>query len=151
MQRNNLDTFRSNHLKNYFETNSPLVPAALWTICILWTIAVSLWTIVIINLSALWRVWMLWTILISLTFSYCCFHKKVSNQYFQEKNLLISFINTYHNWLQNFSYTHFLLTKGYGKCSLRRESVIPPFVEWFKTVREWFTEIYLNLLVFLTF
>ena len=29
-----------------------------------------------------------------------------------------------------------MLTKGYGKYSLRKESAIAPFVEWFKTVRK---------------
>ena len=41
-----------------------------------------------------------------------------------------------HNCLKNFSFTHFLLIKGYGKYSLRKESLIAPFVEWFKTQRE---------------
>ena len=38
-----------NHLKNYFETISPIILAAFWTICILWTISVLLWTITIMN------------------------------------------------------------------------------------------------------
>ena len=41
----------SNHLKNYFETVSPIILAALWIICILWTISVLFWTIAIINFN----------------------------------------------------------------------------------------------------
>ena len=50
-QRNNVKTFRSNHLKNYFETVSPLILAALWTISILLTTSVLLWTITTINFN----------------------------------------------------------------------------------------------------
>ena len=67
--------------------------------------------------------------------SRCCFLKAVSNNYFQ-KFLLINFISTCSNWLNNFSFTHFLLIKGYGKYSLWKESVTTLFVEWFKTARE---------------
>ena len=41
----------SNHLKNYIETVSPIILAALWIICILWTISVLFWTIAIINFN----------------------------------------------------------------------------------------------------
>ena len=58
--------------------------------------------------------------------SYCCFRKAVSS-------LLLNFISTYANWLKNFSFAHFLLIEGYRKNYLRRESVIAPFVEQFKT------------------
>ena len=50
-QRNNVKTFRSNHLKNYFETVSRLILAALWTISILLTTSVLLWTITTINFN----------------------------------------------------------------------------------------------------
>ena len=80
--------------------------------------------------------------------SHCCFRKAVSNNYFQ-KFLQINFVSTCSNWLNNFSFTHFLLVKGYGKHSLRKESVIAPFIEWFKTAREsaaWilFAQLYLQ-------
>ena len=67
--------------------------------------------------------------------SYCCFCKAVSNNYLQ-KFLLINFTSTCFNWLNNSSFTHFVVVKGYGKYSLRKESVIAPFIEWFKTARE---------------
>ena len=51
LQRNNVKTFRSNHLKNYFETVSRLILAALWTISILLTTSVLLWTITTINFN----------------------------------------------------------------------------------------------------
>ena len=35
----------------YFETVSPLILAAIWTMCILLTISVLLWTIAIINFN----------------------------------------------------------------------------------------------------
>ena len=50
-QRNNVKTFRSNHLKNYFETVSPLILASLLTICILWAIPVLLWIMTIIDFN----------------------------------------------------------------------------------------------------
>ena len=50
----------------------------------------------------------------------CRFQKAVSNNYFQ-KFLLINLLSTCSNWLNNFSFTHFLLIKGYGKYSLRKE------------------------------
>ena len=37
---------------------------------------------------------------------------------------------------KNFSFIHFLLIKGYGKYSLRKESLIALFVEWCKTQEE---------------
>ena len=64
--------------------------------------------------------------------SYCCFRKAVSSSYFQ-KVLPINFIGTYVNWLKNFSFAHFLLIEGYRKYYLRKESIIAPFVEQFKT------------------
>ena len=51
--------------------------------------------------------------------SHCRFQKAVSNNYFQ-KFLLINLLSTCSNWLNNFSFTHFLLIKGYGKYSLRK-------------------------------
>ena len=66
---------------------------------------------------------------------HCCFCKVVWHSYFQ-KFLLINFTCTCSNWLKNFSFTHFLLIKGYGKYSQWKELVIAPFIEWFKTVRE---------------
>ena len=35
--------------------------------------------------------------------------------------------------LKHFIFAHFLLIKGYGKCALRKESVIAHFVERYKT------------------
>ena len=51
LQRNNVKTFRSNHLKNQFETVSPLILAALGTISVLLTTSVLLWTITTINFN----------------------------------------------------------------------------------------------------
>ena len=116
--------------------------------CIPWTISVLLWTIAIINFNRALEIlrtkddFSFTNFLINRTMrcstkgaSHCCFRKAVSNNYFQ-KFLLINFISTCSNWLKNFSFIHFLLIKGYGKYSLRKESVIAPFVEWFKTARE---------------
>ena len=116
--------------------------------CIPWTISVLLWTIAIINFNRAleslrtkdnfsFSNFLINTVMRCSTkgASHCCFRKAVSNNYFQ-KFLLINFISTCSNWLKNFSFIHFLLIKGYGKYSLRKESVIAPFVEWFKTARE---------------
>ena len=64
--------------------------------------------------------------------SCCCFCKAVSNKYFQ-KVLVINFISTYANLLQDFISAHFLLAEYYGKCALRKESVIGPFIKRCKT------------------
>ena len=70
--------------------------------------------------------------------SFCYFRKAVSNNYFQ-KVFLITFISNYAN---SFEYLLILLIhfcsldrklEGYEKCALRKEPVIAPFVEWFKT------------------
>ena len=132
----------------YFETVSPQILGAFCTICIVWTISVLLWTITIINFNrALESLrtkedFKFTNFLTNRVMrcstkdaSHCCFRKAVSNNYFQ-KFLLINFTSTCSNWFSNFSFTHFLLIKGYGKYSLRKESVIAPFVEWFKTARE---------------
>ena len=140
----NLGTFKSNHLKNFFGTVSPIILTTLWTIWILWTISVFLWTITVINFNRASENLDLWMILILLTFSYWSFCKAVSNH--QKKFSLINFISTYHNWLKNFSFTHFLLIKGYGKYSPRKVSVITPFGEWFKTPRELSSWIFLVLI-----
>ena len=63
------------------------------------------------------------------------------SNYFQ-KFLLINFISTCSNWLNKISFTHFLLIKGFGQYSLRKESVIAPFVEWFKTSKSLTREFY---------
>ena len=132
----------------YFETVSPIIIAVLWTMCIVWTISVLLWTITIINFSHPleslrtnddfnFTNFLINSVMRCSTkgASHCCFHKAVSNNYFP-KFLLINFTSPCSNWLKNFSFTHFLLIKGYGKYSLRKGSVIAPFVEWFKTARE---------------
>ena len=116
--------------------------------CIVWTISVLFWTITIINFNrALESLrtkddFNFTNFLINRLMrcstkgaSHCCFRKAVSNNYFQ-KFLQINFVSTCSNWPNNFSFTHFLLVKGYGKYSLRKESVIAPFIEWFKTARE---------------
>ena len=116
--------------------------------CIVWTISVLLWTITIRNFNRALGIlctkddFNFTNFLINRAMrsstkgaSHCCFRKAVSNNYFQ-KFLLTNFTSTWFNWLSNFSFTHFLLVKGYGKYSLRKESVIAPFIEWFKTERE---------------
>ena len=55
--------------------------------------------------------------------SYCCFHKDVSNNFFQ-KVLLINFISTYANLLQHFIFARVLLIEDNGKCALEKEPVI---------------------------
>ena len=64
--------------------------------------------------------------------SYCCFRKAVSNNFFQ-KVLLISFFSIYANLLKHFVFPRFLLIENYEKCAIRKDSVIVPFVEQFKT------------------
>ena len=140
-------TKKKPHLNNYFETVSPIILAALWTMCILWTISVLLQTITIINFKRALESLCTKDDFNFANFlikgvtgcstkgaSHCCFRKAVSNNWFQIF-LLINFISTCSNWLKNCSFTHFLLIKGYGKYSLRKESVIAPFVEWFKIAR----------------
>ena len=132
----------------YSETVSPIILAALWTMYILWTISVLLWTIAIINFNRAleslrtkdnfsFSNFLINTVMRCSTkgASHCCFLKAVSNNYFQ-KFLLINFISTCSNWLNNISFTHFRLIKGFGQYSLRKESVIAPFVDWFKTSRK---------------
>ena len=91
--------------------------------------------------------------------SYCCSCKAVSNNYFQNI-LLINFITSYPVCLKSFSFAHFLVIEGNGKYSLQKESVITPFIEWFKTATlrksSWcillvLTTTCLNLLALLTF
>ena len=140
-------TKKKHHLNNYFETVSPIILAALWTMSILWTILVLLQTIVIINIKRSleslctnddfdFTNFIFTRVMESSTegTSHCCFCNAVSNNCFQFF-LLINFISTYSNWLKNCSFTHFLLTKGYGKYSVRKESLNAPFVEWFKRAR----------------
>ena len=55
--------------------------------------------------------------------SYCCFHKAVSNNFFQQV-LLINLISTYANLLQHFIFARFLLIEDYRKCALRTEPII---------------------------
>ena len=105
-------TKKKPHLNNYFETVSPIILAALWTMCILWTISVLLQTITIINfkraLESLFTKddFSFTKFLInremgcsSKEATHCCFGKAVSNSCFQIF-LLINFISTYHNWLK---------------------------------------------------
>ena len=55
--------------------------------------------------------------------SYCCFHKAVSNNFFQQ-TLLINIISTYANLFQHFIFASFFLMEDYEKCALRKEPVI---------------------------
>ena len=134
----------------YFETVSPIILAALWTMCIVWTISVLLCNRALESLRTKddfnFTNFLINRLMRCSTkgASHCCFRKAVSNNYFH-KFLLINFTSTCSNWLNNFSLTHFVLIKGYGKYSLRIESVIPPFVEWFKTAREYSSWIFLVL------
>ena len=93
----------------YFETVSPIILAALWTMSIVWTISVLLWTITIINFklaSESLRTkddFSFINFLINRVMrcstkgaSYCCFRKVVSNNSFQ-KFLLINFTSTCSN------------------------------------------------------
>ena len=115
----------------YSETVSPIILAALWSMCIVQTISVLLWTINCALDSLRSKDDCNFTnFLINRVMkcstkgaSHCCFHKAVSNNYFQ-KFLLINFTSTCSNWINNFNFTHFLLIKGYRKYSLRKESVI---------------------------
>ena len=142
----------------------------LWNI--LYTISVLLWTITTINfhraLKNLYSIddFNFTNFLIDRVMgcsikgaSYCGFRKAVSSNYFQ-KVLLINFISTYANWLENFCFAHFLLIEGYRKYYLRKESAIAPFAERFKTAilkksSKWIflvlTATSLNLSVLLTF
>ena len=110
-----------------------------------WVISVLLWTIRIINFHRTLKNlctmddFSCTNFLIDIVMgcstkdtSYCYFPKTVSNNYFQ-KVLLMNFVSTYVNWLKNFTFANFLLTGGYQKYSLRKESVIALFVERFKT------------------
>ena len=112
--------------------------------CIVWTISVLLWTITIRNFNRALGIlctkddfnftnFFINRAMRSSTkgASHSCFREAVSNNYFQ-KFLLINFTSTCLNWLSNFNFTHFC----YGKYSLRKESVIAPFIAWFKTARE---------------
>ena len=64
--------------------------------------------------------------------SYCCFCKAVSNNF--QQVLLINFISFSVSFLLAFCQGGcFLLIEDYGKCTLRKEPVIAPFVQWFKT------------------
>ena len=55
--------------------------------------------------------------------SYCCFHKAVSNNFFQQA-LLINITSTYANLFQHFIFASFFLIEDYEKCALRKEPVI---------------------------
>ena len=64
--------------------------------------------------------------------SFCCFRKAVSNNVFQK--ILLNFINFSISFLLAFCQRGcFLLIEDYGKNALRKELVIAPFVEKFKT------------------
>ena len=141
----------------YFETVSAIILAAHWTMCIVWIIPVLLWVITIINFNrALESLctkddFSFTNFLINRVMrcstkgaSHCCFRKAVSSNYFQDF-LLINFYSTCSNWIKNFRFTHFLPIKCYRKYSLQKESVIAPFVEWFKTAKESSSWIFLVL------
>ena len=89
----------------YIETVSPIILAALWTMCILWTISVLLWIITIINFNGALEILRTKDNFDFTNFlnnrvmrcstkgaSHCCFRKAVSNNYFQNL-LLINFIS----------------------------------------------------------
>ena len=67
--------------------------------------------------------------------SYCFFQIVVSNNYFQ-KVLLINFICTFANFLQDFIFARFQLIEDYGQYTLRKEQVVATFVERFKKMVE---------------
>ena len=125
----------------YFQRQS--FKQLLWNI--LWAVSVLLWTVTIINFHRTLKNFYTMDNFNCTNFltdivtgwstkkaSYCYFHKTVSNNYFQ-KVLLINFVSTYANWLKDFSFTDILLTGGYQKYSLQKESVIFLFIEWFQT------------------
>ena len=85
----------------YFETVSPIILAALWTMCILWTISVLLWTITMINFNCALqnlrtkRDFNFVNFLVNRVIrpstkgaTHCCFHKSVSMNYFQNFSLI---------------------------------------------------------------
>ena len=133
----------------YFETVSPIILVALSTIRIVWEISVLLWTIAIINFNRalenlrtkdyfsfiLTFILIEWWDALRNAPVIAAFVKRFQTISFQ-KFLLINFTSTRSNWLNNFSFTHFLLIKGCEKYSLRKKSVIAHFVEWFKTARK---------------
>ena len=100
----------------FSETVSPIILAALWTVRIVWTISVLLWTIAVINFNyaleslrtkgnfnftnfLINRVMKCYT----KGASHCCFCKAVSNNSFQ-KFFLINFASTCSNLLNNFTF-----------------------------------------------
>ena len=58
--------------------------------------------------------------------------RAVQNRYF-EKVLLINSISPYSKFLKHFIFAHVLLIAGHEKSALRKEPVIAPIVEWFRT------------------
>ena len=54
---------------------------------------------------------------------YCCFRKAISNNFFRQV-LPTNLISTYSNLLQRFIFARFLLKEDYGKCAVRKQSVI---------------------------
>ena len=64
---------------------------------------------------------------------HCSFCRAFSNKHF-EKIILMNFISTDVNLLQHVIFTIFLVVKDYEECALRKELIIAPFVDWFKTV-----------------
>ena len=129
-----LRNFQEQPFKKLLWTVSPIILAALWTTCILWTISFFLWIITVTNFNYTWE--NLGT-MDEFNFSNFQFMLLLQSGFKPRKKvLLINFISTYHNWLKNFTFSHFLLIKGYRKYSIRKESVISPFVEWLKAPRE---------------
>ena len=55
--------------------------------------------------------------------SYCCFHKAVSNNFFQQA-LLINIISTYANLFQHFIFASFFLMEDYEKCAHERSRLL---------------------------
>ena len=47
--------------------------------------------------------------------------------------VLMNFISPYSKLLKHFIFTRFLLTEGYKQGALRKELIVVPFVERFKT------------------
>ena len=59
--------------------------------------------------------------------------RAVSSSYF-EKVFLVNFISTYSKLLKHFIFARFLLIEGCEQGALRKELIVAPFVDRFKTV-----------------
>ena len=62
----------------------------------------------------------------------CSFHRAGSNRYF-EKVIPITSINIKSNLHNHFVLADFILIEDYEHDALRKELIIAPLIEWFKT------------------